>query len=75
MSPKSIGVTRDGHGDVTAAFKRYYMQNLAMEFAEDLDQIRNADDFNDGSMPVLVNALEQGTSIFTADEQRIVVGK
>lgn len=68
-------MTDDGHGDVTAAFKRYYMQNLAMEFAEDLDQIRNAEDFNDGSLPVLVNALEQGTPIFTTDEQRIVLGK
>lgn len=45
------------------------MQRLATEFAEDLDQMRNADDFNDAALPVLVKALEQGVSMFTPDEQ------
>lgn len=58
----------------TASFKRYYMQKLASEFGEDLDQIRNAEDFSNASLPVLVAALEQGVALFTADEQQRVLG-
>jgi ribosome assembly protein 3 len=50
------------------------MQKIALEFAEDLDQIRNSEDFNDGALPMLVSASEQGTSIFTKDEQRRLTG-
>lgn len=58
---------------MTAAFKRYYMQRLAIEFSDDLDQMRNADDFNDAALPVLVKALEQGVSMFTPEEQQRLV--
>ena len=49
------------------------MQRLAIEFSEDLDQMRNADDFNDAALPVLVKALEQGVSMFTPEEQQRLV--
>lgn len=55
---------------ITAAFRGYYMQRLAAEFADDLDQMRNAEDFNDAALPVLVKALEQGVAMFTAEEQK-----
>ncbi len=44
-----------------------------MEFFEDLDKIRNADDFKDEALPVLIQALQQGTGLFSAEEQRSVV--
>lgn len=49
------------------------MQRATTEFAEDLDRIRNTEDFNDDSLAILVNALQQGTSAFSIEEQRRVV--
>ena len=51
------------------------MQKLAGEFAEDLDAMRNADDFNDAALPVLMKALEQGVYIFTPEEKQRLVSK
>jgi len=49
------------------------MQRATQEFAEDLDRIRGADDFRDDALPLLINALQQGTSVFSKEEQRRVV--
>lgn len=59
--------------DVSAAFTKYYMQRATQEFAEDLDQLRGADDFRDDALPLLVNALQQGASLFSIEEQRRIV--
>ncbi|KAI9743290.1 MAG: hypothetical protein M1818_003136 [Claussenomyces sp. TS43310] len=40
--------------EVSAAFKQYYMQKIAEEFAEDLDRIRGADDFHSKSLQLLL---------------------
>lgn len=49
------------------------MQRATMEFEEDLDSIRGADDFKDDALPSLINALQQGTTIFSIEEQRRIV--
>jgi ribosome assembly protein 3 len=59
--------------DVTAAFTKFYMQRSTTEFSEDLDRIRVADDFKDDALPLLINALQQGTSLFSIEDQRRVV--
>ncbi|KAI9822905.1 MAG: hypothetical protein M1832_002930 [Thelocarpon impressellum] len=60
--------------DPTApAFETFYLRAATAEFAEELDKIRSADDFDDASLPVLVNALRQGASLFSAEEQRRVL--
>jgi ribosome assembly protein 3 len=59
--------------DVTAAFTKFYMQRSTIEFSEDLDRIRVADDFKDDALPLLVNALQQGTSLFSIEDQRRIV--
>jgi len=59
--------------EVSAAFTKFYMQRATQEFAEDLDRIRGADDFRDDALPLLINALQQGTSVFSKEEQRRVV--
>jgi ribosome assembly protein 3 len=46
-----------------------------MEFQEDLDKIRSSADFKDGSIPILVNALRQGQSLFSEDEKNGIMGK
>jgi ribosome assembly protein 3 len=59
--------------DVRAAFTKYYMQRATTEFAEDLDKIRGADDFRDDALPLLIGALQQGTQVFSIEEQRRIV--
>jgi ribosome assembly protein 3 len=59
--------------DVTAAFTKFYMQRSTIEFSEDLDRIRVADDFKDDALPLLVNALQQGTSLFSIEDQKRIV--
>ncbi|KAI9723621.1 MAG: hypothetical protein M1812_000921 [Candelaria pacifica] len=58
---------------VPASFESYYLRLATSEFAEDLDKVRSASDFRDASLPVLVNALQQGASIFSMDEMRRVM--
>ncbi|KAI0165063.1 ribosome-assembly protein 3-domain-containing protein, partial [Hypoxylon sp. FL1284] len=54
-------------------FTSYYLQQSTKEFAEDLDKIRNADDFKGDAVSMLVKSLQQGTSLFSAaDQERIV---
>lgn len=61
--------------EVSAAFISFYLQRATQEFSEDLDKIRNADDFRNDAIPVLVNALSQGTSMFSPADQRRIVAK
>jgi ribosome assembly protein 3 len=59
--------------DVSSEFTSYYLQRATQEFAEDLDKVRTAEDFKNEAIPVLVNALQQGTAMFSPEEQRRVV--
>ena len=38
-----------------------------------LDRVRAAEDFRDDALPLLINALQQGTSVFSLEEQRRIV--
>ncbi|KAK0648761.1 ribosome-assembly protein 3-domain-containing protein [Cercophora newfieldiana] len=59
--------------EVASEFTSYYLQRATKEFAEDLDKVRTADDFKNDAIHVLVNALQQGTAMFSPEEQRRVV--
>ena len=50
------------------------MQQVTAEFADDLDKIRNANDFNEKSLPVLIAVLKQGASMYSEEERRKVMG-
>jgi ribosome assembly protein 3 len=54
-------------------FSQYYMQKAAVEFADDLDRIRSADDFRDGFLSLLVHALQQGVNVFSMTEKQRVI--
>lgn len=56
-----------------ADFSAMYLQRTTQELAEDLDKVRNADDFKADSVPFLVHALQQGTKQFTPQEQERIV--
>lgn len=55
------------------AFQDFYLRQATKEFANDLDKLRSAGDFNAFSVPLLVDALKQGTACFGKDE-RVRVG-
>lgn len=50
------------------------MQQVTTEFADDLDKVRNASDFTEKSLPILIEALKQGTSLYSEEEKRKVMG-
>ncbi|KAM0474625.1 hypothetical protein ACHAPX_007569 [Trichoderma viride] len=56
-----------------ASFSALYLQSLTQELSEDLDKIRNADDFKVESVPFLVHALQQGAQQFSASQQGAVL--
>ncbi|RYP10350.1 hypothetical protein DL764_000684 [Monosporascus ibericus] len=68
MSPRKDNAT------ASADFTSYYLQRATTEFSEDLDKIRGADDFKGrDALPMLVQSLQQGTSMFSAaDRKRIL---
>ncbi|KAI0879830.1 ribosome-assembly protein 3-domain-containing protein [Annulohypoxylon maeteangense] len=54
-------------------FTSYYLQQSTKEFAEDLDNIRNADDFKGDAVGMLVKSLQQGITLFsTIEKERIL---
>ncbi|RDW67920.1 hypothetical protein BP6252_09316 [Coleophoma cylindrospora] len=70
----SAGPKALSDGDVQNLFTKYLMQRATIEFADDLNAIRESDDFKGASsLQLLVKALEQGNASFTTDEQRRVV--
>lgn len=74
LAGASVGSKGLSDADVQDLFTKYLMQRATIEFPDDLNTIRESDDFRGtGSLQLLVNALEQGTSSFTADEQRRIV--
>ncbi|CAK1359413.1 hypothetical protein CB0940_05624 [Cercospora beticola] len=59
--------------DSEKAFEEFYLRQVTKEFANDLDRLRSAGDFNAKSVPLLISALKQGTACFSQDEKRKVV--
>jgi ribosome assembly protein 3 len=59
--------------DPEKAFEEFYLRQVTKEFANDLDRLRSAGDFNAKSVPLLISALKHGTACFSQDEKRKVV--
>ncbi|KAF2846055.1 hypothetical protein T440DRAFT_502082 [Plenodomus tracheiphilus IPT5] len=55
-------------------FEALYLRKVAAELADDLDKVREAQDFKANSVPMLIHALKQGASLFSVEEKRRVVG-
>ena len=56
-----------------ADFSSYYLQRATQELSEDIDKVRNAEDFKADSIPFLVRALQQGAGLFSTEDQKRVV--
>ena len=55
-------------------FEQYYLSTVTKEFASDIDKLRAAPDFRDHFVPILVEALGQGVSIYSDEEKARVMG-
>jgi hypothetical protein len=62
--------------EVTAEqkFAAFYLRQTTQEFADDLDKLRTASDFNDRSVELLVDSLQKGTACF-AKSDRVRIGR
>jgi len=60
--------------DLGAEFDAFYLRQLTLEFGNDLEKLRQAPDFKDSFVPVLVKALRQGSSLFSESEKKLVLG-
>lgn len=61
--------------DAPADFETFYLQQVTREFADDLDKLRNASDFNEKSLSVLVAALKQGAKLYSEEELENIMGQ
>jgi len=56
-------------------FASFYLRRITEELADELDKIRSSNDFTEGSLPILIHALQQGQNIFSEEEKRRVMGE
>ncbi|KAI6810703.1 hypothetical protein KC332_g12369 [Hortaea werneckii] len=61
------------HINPDQAFEEFYLRQATKELANDLDKLRSASDFKASSVPMLIDALKQGTVCFS-QEERVKVG-
>ena len=54
-------------------FDEWYMKQLTARFADDLDALRQSEDFTDDSVPMLIECLQQCAEVHTEEEKRIVM--
>jgi ribosome assembly protein 3 len=74
IKPTSTKTTSKPKPQPTEDFSAIYLRKIASEFADDLDKVREAQDFKASSVPMLIHALKQGESLFSTEETRRVVG-
>ncbi|KAL8785744.1 MAG: hypothetical protein Q9213_003211 [Squamulea squamosa] len=60
--------------DAETDFEAFYLKQVTAEFADDLDKLRNANDFNEKSMPVLIDALKMTARTYSEEEKAKVMG-
>jgi ribosome assembly protein 3 len=66
----SIPPQRQKPRDPEQAFEDFYLKQATKEFANDIDKLRSAPDFNERNVPILIRALRQGTACFSEEERR-----
>ncbi|MCJ1356382.1 MAG: hypothetical protein MMC33_006377 [Icmadophila ericetorum] len=71
-SPQSSSKARQHPQPQT--FEQFYLAQCTTEFADSLDKIRQASDFKDESVPILIEALRQGADIYGESERERVMG-
>ncbi|KAI4189059.1 MAG: hypothetical protein L6R41_001726 [Letrouitia leprolyta] len=73
ISPKN---ENDGHPAESEEtdFDSYYLKQVTAEFADDLDNLRKASDFNEDFLPILIGALKGTAGVYSEEEKAKVMG-
>ncbi|KAL8812191.1 MAG: hypothetical protein Q9200_001231 [Gallowayella weberi] len=56
-------------------FEAFYLKQITTEFADDLDKLRNASDFNDKFLPILIDGLKCTARTYSEEEKAKVMGQ
>lgn len=56
-------------------FESFYLKQITAEFADDLDKLRNAPDFSEKSVPILIDALKAAARNYSEEEKSKVMGR
>lgn len=73
-APVPISKPKVASGKEEEEFDAIYIRKITTELADDLDKVREAQDFKANSIPMLIHALKQGESLFSTEEKRRVIG-
>ncbi|KAF2183384.1 hypothetical protein K469DRAFT_710885 [Zopfia rhizophila CBS 207.26] len=69
-------ITNGAHSSAPASrsedLSSWHPRKVTSEFADDLDKVREANDFTNRSVLMLIHALKQGEGIFLVEERRIM---
>ena len=69
-SPNTVRLPPQRQNPLQAS-EDFYLRQATKEFANDLDKLRSASDFNpERSVPMLIRALKSGSVTFSEDERR-----
>ena len=60
-------------GAAGAVFDNLYLRTVTEAFGNDLEKLRKAPDFKESTVPILIEALRQGSSIFSEEEKMLLV--
>lgn len=65
---------KSNHSDtLNDLFEQHYMNMVAEEFEDELDELRKDASFDPQAMPLLVAALKKGVNIFSSEEKQKVL--
>ena len=73
--PAETAPSQKDHVEDESDFDSLYLRAVTQEFAADLDKLRKAPDFKDSSVPILIKALKQGSSLFSEEEKRTAMSQ
>ncbi|KAL8893117.1 MAG: hypothetical protein Q9215_000122 [Flavoplaca cf. flavocitrina] len=71
---KGLGMSETSEKPEEIDFETFYLKQVTTEFADDLDKLRNASDFTEKSMPVLIDALKGTARMYSDEEKADVMG-
>lgn len=49
------------------------MKALTAQYGDDLDKVRQAQDFKASSVPMLIKAMKQGADVFSEKEREVIL--
>ncbi|KAF1808462.1 hypothetical protein P152DRAFT_217849 [Eremomyces bilateralis CBS 781.70] len=63
------GYSKDTLKKIDEEFVPFYLRQVTTELSDDLDKLRNATDFSAKSLPILIQALQEGHIIFSPEQK------